>query len=216
MTSATKEASMDVIIIGAGPVGLTFGGAMARRGHRVVAIDRDPGPPPHSAWPRRGVMQFAQAHGFRPQVRDLLVGEWPAAWQAWIGLGAERVDLPTADGSQAAIGVRSRRITYERALRQAAADVAGLGVAVGNVKDLVEHGGRVVGAVVDGSIVTADLVVDASGRLSRFAAPPELDGDVGMAYVSRTYRRHAGASPGPMTGPFAWSTTLDGYDTYVF
>jgi flavin-dependent dehydrogenase len=216
MTSAIKEASMDVIIVGAGPAGLTLGQAMARRGHRVVAVDRDPGPAPHSVWQRRGVMQFDQAHGFRPQVRDLLVAEWPAAWQAWIGLGAEPVELPTPDGSQAAIGVRSRRITYERALRQAAADVAGLGVAVGNVKDLVERGGRVVGAVVDGSIVTGDLVIDASGRLSRLAAPAELDGDVGMAYVSRTYRRNAGASPGPMTGPFAWSAMLDGYDTYVF
>ena len=45
-------------------------------------------------------------------------------------------------------------------------------MAVGNVEDLVEGGGHVVGAVVDGSIVTADLVIDASGRLSRLAAPP--------------------------------------------
>ena len=35
---------MDVIVIGAGPTGLTSGAALARRGHRVVAIDRDPGP----------------------------------------------------------------------------------------------------------------------------------------------------------------------------
>ncbi len=207
---------MDIIIIGAGPAGLTLGPALARRGHRVMAVDRDPGPEPHGAWRRRGVMQFDQAHGFRPQVRDLLLAEWPAAWHAWIGLGAEPVELPTPDGSPAAIGVRSRRITYERALRKAAADVAGLHVVVGNVDELVERGGRVVGAVVDGSIVTADLVIDASGRLTRLAAPPELNGDVGMAYVSRTYRRHAGAPPGPMTGPVAWSAMLDGYDTYVF
>ena len=35
---------MDVIVVGAGPTGLTCGAALARRGHRVVAIDRDPGP----------------------------------------------------------------------------------------------------------------------------------------------------------------------------
>ena len=207
---------MDIIIIGAGPAGLTLGPALARRGHRVTAVDRDPGPAPHGTWRRRGVMQFDQAHGFRPQVRDLLLAEWPAAWHAWIGLGAEPVELPTPDGAPAAIGIRSRRVTYERALRKAAADVAGLDVSVGNVEDLVERGGRVVGAVVDGSIVTADLVIDASGRLSRLAAPPELHADVGMAYVSRTYRRHADASPGPMTGPVAWSAMLRGYDTYVF
>ena len=87
-------------------------------------------------------MQFDQAHGFRPQVRDLLLAEWPAAWHAWIGLGAEPVELPTPDGSPAAIGVRSRRITYERALRKAAADVAGLDVAVGSVEDLVHAVGE--------------------------------------------------------------------------
>ena len=72
---------MDIIIIGAGPAGLTAGAALAQRRHRVVAIDPDRGPAPDGSWRRRGVMQFEHAHGFRPQVRDLLVTEWPAAWQ---------------------------------------------------------------------------------------------------------------------------------------
>ena len=146
-------------------------------------------------------MQFEQAHGFRPQVRDLLLAEWPEAWEAWSELGAEPIDLPASGASTPAVGVRSRRITYERALRRAADVVDGLTVAVGNVDGLAERGGRVVGAVVDGSTVSADLVIDASGRLSRLALPPELGGDTGMAYVSRTYRRLPGAVPGPMTGP---------------
>ena len=66
---------MDVIIVGAGPAGLTLGAALARRRHRVVAVDRDPGPAPDGSWRRRGVMQFEQAHGFRPQVRDLLLAD---------------------------------------------------------------------------------------------------------------------------------------------
>ena len=90
-------------------------------------------------------------------------------------------------------------MTYERALRQAAADVDGLTVAVGHVEGLVEAEGRVVGVVVDGTIRRADLVVDASGRLSRLAPPPELGADAGMAYVTRTYRRRHGAAPGPLT-----------------
>jgi hypothetical protein len=161
-------------------------------------------------------MQFDQPHGFRPQVRDLLLAEWPAAWQAWTQLGAEPVELPTPDRSPPPIGVRSRRITYERALRKAAVDVADLDVVIGNAEHLVERNGRVVGAVVDGSLMAADLVIDASGRLTRLAAPPSLNGDVGMAYVSRTYRRHPDAPPGPMTAPTAWSAMLRGYDTYVF
>ena len=35
---------MRVAIIGAGPTGLFLGAALARRGHRVTAVDRDPGP----------------------------------------------------------------------------------------------------------------------------------------------------------------------------
>jgi 2-polyprenyl-6-methoxyphenol hydroxylase-like FAD-dependent oxidoreductase len=211
-----KDENMKIIIVGAGPTGLTIGAGLAHRGHRVVAVDRDPGPTPHGAWRRRGVMQFDQAHGFRPQVRELLRDEWPAAWQAWVGLGAEPIALPMPGGRSPMIGVRSRRITYERALRTAAAVVPGLDVRVGNVERLVERKGRVVGVVVDGTPMAADLVIDASGRLTRMAAAPELNGDVGMAYVSRTYRRVAGAAPGPMSGPIAWTAMLRGYDTYVF
>ena len=114
------------------------------------------------------------------------------------------------------MGVRSRRLTYERALRQAAAGVRGLTVVTGCVDGLVERGGRVVGAVVDGATVRADLVVDAGGRLSRLAPPAQFGGDTGMAYVTRTYRRDRGATPGPATSPVVWSAMLRGYDTYVF
>lgn len=207
---------MDVIIVGAGPTGLTLGAALAQRRHRVVAIDRDPGPSPDGAWRRRGVMQFDHAHGFRPQVRDLLRAEWPAAWQAWVDLGAEGVELGPPGAAPAAIGVRSRRSTYERALRRAAGDVDGLTVATGQVDGLAEAGGRVVGAIVDGAKQPADLVIDASGRLSQLAAPPAIGGDTGMTYVSRTFRRHEGAAPGPLVRPFAWSGMFQGYDSYVF
>ena len=37
---------MKIVIIGAGPTGLTLGAALARRGHGVVAVDPDPGRSP--------------------------------------------------------------------------------------------------------------------------------------------------------------------------
>jgi 2-polyprenyl-6-methoxyphenol hydroxylase-like FAD-dependent oxidoreductase len=206
---------MNVIVIGAGPTGLTSGAALARRGHRVVAIDRDPGPGA-GTWRRRGVMQFEHAHGFRPQVRDLLVAEWSEAWQHWLDLGAEPVELPLPGVGTPSVGVRSRRATYERALRRAAADVDGLTVEVGQVTRLVERGARVVGVVADGAAIEADLVIDSSGRLSRLTAPPELSGDTGIAYVNRNFRRHDGVEPGPMNGPVAWFGAFDGYAVYVF
>ena len=39
---------MRVAIIGAGPAGLFLGSALAGRGHDVVAVDRDTGPPPRA------------------------------------------------------------------------------------------------------------------------------------------------------------------------
>lgn len=208
---------MKVIIAGAGPTGLTLGAALARRGNHVDVVDRDPGPAaPDGSWRRRGVMQFHQAHGFRPQVRDLLIHEWPEAWQVWLELGADPVVVPSSDGASPAIGVRSRRVTYERALRRAAGAVDGLNVVVGTVSALVERNGRTVGVVVDGTDREADLVIDAGGRLSRLAPAPVLAADAGMAYVSRTFQRPPGSGPGPLSWPFAWSGRFVGYDAYVF
>ena len=45
-------------IVGAGPTGLFLGLALARRGHAVTIVDRDPGPTSATEWDRKGVMQF--------------------------------------------------------------------------------------------------------------------------------------------------------------
>ena len=163
-------------------------------------------------------MQFEHPHGFRPQVRDLLLAEWPEAWHVWTGLGAVPFDADLPGPSMPAVGVRSRRSTYERALRLAATSVDGLTVEVGHVEGLIEHHGDVAGVVVDGAAVESDLVIDAAGRLSQLSAwgVAELGGDTGMAYVTRTYRRHRGAGSGPMAGPVAWTGLFDGYHVYVF
>ena len=134
-------------------------------------------------------MQFGHAHGFRPQVPELLEAEWPEALDTWIELGAEAVEIPLPVGS--AVGMRSRRITYERALRSAARRVPGLTLATGHVRQLIETDGTVRGVVVDGTSVAGDVVVDASGRgLAGTTGAVELDSECGISYVSRTYRLH--------------------------
>ena len=117
---------MRVAIIGSGPTGLFLGAALARRGHGVTAVDRDPGPGADGSWPRRGVMQFHHAHAFRGQVPAALRAELPEAYDEWVAGGAEQIRIPRPDGTEVLAGMRSRRETFERALRAAAARQPGL------------------------------------------------------------------------------------------
>lgn len=212
---------MRTLIVGSGPTGLLLGAALAGRGHDVISVDRDPGPTADT-WTRRGVMQFEHAHGFRPQVPMALQAEWPEALESWLSLGAQPVEAPDPAGPPQVLGVLSRRSTFERALRHAASKQPGLTLRTGHVDGLVLDSGHVVGARVDGSLVEADLVVDASGRAGRLGRTraqhvgPELDGDCGLAYVDRTYRLRPGAEPGPLTTPIAYFADYDGYQALVF
>ena len=99
---------MRTLIMGSGPTGLMLGASLARRGHQVTSVDRDPGPT-GDAWIRRGVMQFEHAHGFRPQVPMTLQAEWPEAFDSWRNLGARPVDMPKPAGSRQVLGVLSHR-----------------------------------------------------------------------------------------------------------
>ena len=81
---------MHIAIIGSGPTGLFLGAALARRGHRVTAVDRDPGPEADGTWPRRGVMQFHHAHAFRGQVLSALQAELPEAYEGGSPRGLSR------------------------------------------------------------------------------------------------------------------------------
>src|SRR5664279_6396649 len=112
---------MKIAIIGAGPTGLVMGIGLARRGHQVVAVDRDGGPAPDGSWPRKGVMQFHHAHGgFRPQILRTLQREAPAAWENWLAAGGEPIQMPLPDGTLVQAGIRSRRATFEASVRAAA------------------------------------------------------------------------------------------------
>ena len=180
----------DVIIIGGGITGLCGGMLLARDGHRVRILDRDPAPPPAgpddrwSGWERRGVTQFRQLHGFLPRFRQLLDAELPDVVPALIADGAlhgNRVAaLPEAltgglrPGDERFAHVTGRRPVVEGTIARLASQEPGLeirrGVAVrGLVTGTPALAGvpHVMGVITDGGDeMYADLVVDAGGRRS--------------------------------------------------
>ena len=230
---------MRVAIIGAGPTGLFLGAALQRRGHAVTVVDRDGGPEPDGSWPRRGVMQFHHAHAFRAQVAAALATELPEAMARWVELGAEPVAVPVAEPvavpvaepeaprpdaprpqAPRPVGVRSRRETFERALREVVAAEPGLRLRRGHVRAVRSVDGVAIGVDVDGEAIPAELVLDASGRASpvtrHLGERAGFGGSCGIAYVDRQYQLHPGAEPGPLVSPIAWQGNFDGYQVIVF
>jgi 2-polyprenyl-6-methoxyphenol hydroxylase-like FAD-dependent oxidoreductase len=196
---------------------------LARRGHQVTVVDRDFGPQPDGSWSRRGVMQFHHPHAFRAQVVEALQEQLPHVWHNLLAEGAEPITVPAgppgSDGPPQLAGIRCRRLTFERVLRTAAQQQPGLALRIGHVDHVCTERGRASGIRVDGATLHADLVIAASGRagrLGRELRAPAQGGDCGIAYVSRQYRLHPGAEPGPMNFPLGHINLYPGYQVIVF
>jgi hypothetical protein len=162
-------------------------------------------------------MQFHHPHGFRQQVVEALLAEMPEVLDDVIAAGAEQVTLPELPGR--VVGLRCRRLIFERVLRAAAEAQPGVTLRIGHVDDVCCERGRAVGVRVDGQQVDADLVLDASGRvgqLTRMFRGPAEGGDCGIAYASRQYQLLPGAQNGPVNAPIGMVTIYPGYQAIVF
>jgi 2-polyprenyl-6-methoxyphenol hydroxylase-like FAD-dependent oxidoreductase len=208
------EECVRTVIVGAGPTGLFIAIAMARRGRDVVVVDRDPGPNSHGVWQRKGLMQFHQAHAFRRQVIDALRAEMPDALDDLIAAGATIATAPDSGPT----ALLCRRMVFERVLRNTAKK-EGATLITGHVDGLLQQRGRAVGVSVRSHPLAAELVIDASGRASRFTNAirgPAEGGDCGATYVSRQYQLRKGATPGPVNSPIGLSLSYPGYVAIVF
>jgi 2-polyprenyl-6-methoxyphenol hydroxylase-like FAD-dependent oxidoreductase len=205
-------------IVGAGPTGIFIAISLARRGHEVVMVDRDPGPvASDSLWQRKGVMQFHHAHSFRGQVLDALQAEMPEVVGQLTATGA--VVASTPDHPHGVAALLCRRMVFERVLRQCADAQRGVSIVSGHVDRIVTDDGRAAGVQVGRGVITANVVIDASGRASRVTSalrPPALGGPCGAAYVTRQYRLRPDAGAGPVNAPVGLSLSYPGYQAIVF
>ncbi|MGW5266385.1 FAD-dependent monooxygenase [Microbispora sp. NPDC004025] len=187
----------DVIVIGAGPVGLATGMALAGQGMNVTVLERDAeGPSGRDAagwawreWRRPGVNQFRQPHILLPAGAAVLRSVLPGVLTELRELGALPLNILAGAWGLPAIGGRrpgderydtltARRPVLEAAFAAAAAKTPGLTIhrataVSGLLAGAEQIPGRphVVGVTTQhGQEIRAPLVVDAGGRNSPVSA----------------------------------------------
>ncbi|HEY5788413.1 MAG TPA: FAD-dependent oxidoreductase, partial [Microlunatus sp.] len=216
----------EVVVLGAGPTGLTIALLLARAGHAVTVLDRDAAEPGTTAdqawsdWSRPGVNQFRQVHVALPRWHRVMQAELPDVGDTLLALGGRSVNQlhlhPASatgghqDGDEEFDTVTGRRPVIEAALTTVAAAEPGLTVRRGErVTGLMTADGahgrpRIVGVRTEHAVIEADLVVDATGHRTPVPgwlaalglAPAEQRATVGLTY----YTRHYVSPDGPPTG----------------
>ena len=187
-----------------------------------------------SDWERPGASQFQHSHAFLARTRLVLLAHLPDVLDRLRAVGVPEMPLaettppgltlpPRADDEDVVL-LACRRATLEWALRASLRAWPNVelreGVRVAGLEGLPHDGARpqVTGIrLADGTALPADLVVDATGRRSRApewlaalgaSRPQEEEGDIGLIYFTRFYRRGAGDGPqattGLVAGDFGW------------
>lgn len=217
---------MHVAIIGGGISGLSAGLGLARNGHRVTILERDPAPgdmnieDAFGGWRRNGVPQIRQGHLVLGRAIDMLDQHAPDVLEALAEQGIVPpynpmlVFLPEDQlepGDEYLTPLPTRRIPFELTLRRVAEKETGLHIHSGvKVAGLAVSNGaglpRVRGVgLADGTELSADFVIDAGGNKSPVQSwlvkggaslPPAHKEDCGVTYFGR-YFRAKGEAPDP-------------------
>ena len=210
---------MDVTIVGGGAAALMTALLTARAGHRVTVLERDPltaaatVEDAAAAAFRGSAPQIVQPHVLLSRYRLLLREHLPDVYRELIAAGAVESDLfaqmppslaartPAEPGDDRFTMLLTRRSTLDWVLGRIARAEPGLTLRTGvAVRGLCAGPGRpprVTGVRTDDGEISADVVIDASGRRSRVddwlsgigaVGRVKVAAECGVAYYSRHYR----------------------------
>jgi 2-polyprenyl-6-methoxyphenol hydroxylase-like FAD-dependent oxidoreductase len=214
-----RRSSEHAIVLGASVAGLLAARVLTDHYQRVTIVERDALPP--IGQHRKGVPQGRHLHGLHPRGREIIEELFPGFTDEVTAAGAVCCDV-LADARWQFSGylLRQRhaglpallasRPLLEGHLRERVFGLARVTVLDScSVADLMaQPAGREITGVhvsdADGGLtaITADLVVDATGRGSRtprwlselgYQAPAQDRVEIGLGYSSRTYRLRPGA-----------------------
>lgn len=226
MSEQQAGAGRTAVVIGASMGGLLAARALADRYDQVTLLERDA--LPVAAGHRKGTPQSRHAHAVLVRGLELMEGFFPGLTAELVAQGADYGDvsqearwfhegahhLPTVSGRNAInvsrplleATVRRRLLALPNVQAVDGCDVLGLlatadGARVTGVRVIRRRAGSAEESV------SADLIVDASGRGSRSPAwlealgyerPPEEAIKIGLTYTSCEYRRHPEQRDGPV------------------
>lgn len=202
------------VVIGASMAGLSAAAVLASRFGEVILVDRDP--LPDVPVDRRGVPQGRHAHALLPAGLKRMEGWFPGYNEAVVADGARQLDLgseilwfhpegPRIQFESGVTGPVCSRALLEHHLRRRVLALPNVSLRSGSGAAGVltsPDATTVTGiALEDGRTLTADLVVDASGRAGRsvkwlaalgYEEPPISAVTIDTSYATRVYRMRPG------------------------